>query len=130
MAETYYAKPENSPVMDLTLNSYDTMLVTNGGTASNTVVNAMASAVVNDGGSAAATTINGSGALNVLGGSAAGVTIASDGRLETAKGTTVTGIEAAKGAILNLTVAPDTEAAGLNAGPDDKSTWLSIATLA
>ena len=116
MAETYYAKPENSPVENLTLNSYDALFISDGGTANNTVINAMGSAVVNEGGSANNTTVNQSGTLTLLGGKATGVTVASDGRIETAKGTTVTGIEAAKGAILDLVVAQNTEAAGTSNG--------------
>ncbi len=116
MAETYYVKPDNSPVNNVTLNSYDAMYINNGGTANGTIINGLASAVVNDGGTANNTTVHGSGTLTALGGQAVGVTVASAGRLETNKGTTVTGITAAKGAILALSIAPDTVAAGTSDG--------------
>ena len=116
MAETYYAKPENSPVENLTLNSYDALYIANGGTANSTVINAMGSAVVNDGGSANNTTVNQSGTLHLIGGAATGISVASDGRLEVNKGATATGIEAEKGATLVFDVAASTHIAGTSDG--------------
>jgi autotransporter passenger strand-loop-strand repeat protein len=114
MAETYYVKPENSPVANVTLNDYDAMYITNGGIAEDTVINLNGSATVNDGGSANNTTVNASGTLHLLGGTATGVSVASDGRLEVNKGATATDIVAAEGAILAFDVAPDTHIAGVS----------------
>ena len=116
MATIIYVKPENSPVTDLTLKADEEMIIASGGTASKTTIEAQASATVNHGGSANSTTIQEGGVFLVNGGKAVGVTVASGGNLETTKGSIVTDIVADKGAILALTVAPDTQAAGKSNG--------------
>ncbi len=116
MAETYYVKPENSPVNDLTLNSGDAMFITNGGTANGTIINSDGAATVNDGGSANNTTVNEGGTLHLIGGAATGVNVEKGGRLEVNKGATATGIEAEKGATLVFDVAADTHIAGTSDG--------------
>ena len=114
MAETYYVKPENSPVEGVTLNSFDAMYITSDGIAVDTVINSGGAATVNDCGSAQNTTVNEGGTLHLLGGTATGVTVTSDGRLEVNKGATATDIIAEEGAILAFDVAPGTQIAGVS----------------
>jgi autotransporter passenger strand-loop-strand repeat protein len=112
MPATIYVKPENSPVTDLTLKTDEEMLIESGGTASNTTIEHRASATINHGGLADKTAVQQDGVFIVSGGKATRVTVEGGGSLQTTKGSIVTNIVADKGAILALTVAPDTQAVG------------------
>ena len=65
MAETYNVNPENSPVMNVTLNASDRMYVYDGGTADETTINSSGRLIVSSGGTASNNYVSSGGRMHV-----------------------------------------------------------------
>ena len=100
-----------------TVNPYGNMVVLSGGTATETTVNSYGDLYVTSGGTATSTTVNSDGRLYVSsGGTATSTTVNPAGSVYVSSGGTATDIVASQGAILRLTVAPDTYIQGTSDG--------------
>ena len=116
----------------------DTMTVLDGGIATQTTINSRGSMYISSGGIADSTTLNsvspyyyGGGFFVYSGGTANNTTVNSGGSMHVSSGGTATGIVAASGAFLGLTVAPDTYIQGTYDGSafEMKNAYISKYTV-
>ncbi|MBQ7206277.1 MAG: AIDA repeat-containing protein [Lentisphaeria bacterium] len=110
-------KASNAIISGYTIDSYGALYISSGGLAKNISLERYGYMAVHSGGVASNATIKTYGSMYVSnGGVLSGVSVNNQGRLCVSSGGTAVGISASAGALLSLTVAPDTYIQGKYAG--------------
>ncbi|MBE6403339.1 MAG: hypothetical protein E7039_06420, partial [Lentisphaerae bacterium] len=100
---------KDAQISDYTVQSGNNMIISNGGTATRTAVNASGWLAVSNGGTVNSIAVNSGGNVRVgSGGTVDNVTVSSGGSMYITRGTSVTNFTASSGAVIAVTVAKDT----------------------